>query len=277
MKKKILFTGATGYIGLKLLKRIHKFKNYEIYCSIHKNKNLIKNTKIFKSDLLNIKTLKREITKLKPEILIHFAAFPNPALNEQFKNKSKQMNYTITKNLHDSLDKNCHVIFLSTDKIYNKSQTLCSENNSPRPNGEYAKNKLKSERLIIKKFKKHHIFRLPIVHSNGYKKSNAFIDKAIIKLKKFETVIAAKNIYRSFLDIDDFTRFMTKILTSNNYGLYNLGSKKFSYYSRIKKIAASLKMKTNNHLKGEVNKQIKPTKQVLNSNKVKKKFKVSFK
>ena len=67
--KKILITGANGYIGSCLF---HFLKNrFKIY-GIDKNKSL--NKKVLQCNILNNKKLDLIIKKIKPDLIIHLAA-----------------------------------------------------------------------------------------------------------------------------------------------------------------------------------------------------------
>ena len=71
--KRILITGATGFIGKNLLKILSK-KNYEIkIISRKKVENDEKNISIINNDLSNINNFIQEIINFNPEIIIHLA------------------------------------------------------------------------------------------------------------------------------------------------------------------------------------------------------------
>jgi nucleoside-diphosphate-sugar epimerase len=74
MKKKILITGGSGYIGSVLA--VNLVKNYSIYVLDKSDKNFFVNKKInhIKCNLLNYDKTKKIIEKVKPEIIIHLAA-----------------------------------------------------------------------------------------------------------------------------------------------------------------------------------------------------------
>ena len=61
-----------------------------------------------------------------------------------------------------------------------------------------------------------------------------------------------------------------KSLKSDKYGIYNIGSKRLSYYSRLKNIFSKNKLNYKSFLKPEINTKIFPIIQVLNSQKIKK-------
>tara|TARA_B100000401_G_C52766478_1_gene700941 strand:- start:27 stop:857 length:831 start_codon:yes stop_codon:yes gene_type:complete len=275
--KKIVITGGSGFIGKNLLENISSKKNYKIFCFLNKKKIKLKNIVTTKVSLFNHNLLRKKINEIKPDIFIHLAAYINPHQNQLNQKKSQKINFLATKNLCKYLNRNCHFIFLSTDKVYGNKNKNCKETDKVNPTAEYAKNKFKSEQLITKKFLNYHIFRLPIVHGYGDPNSSSFIDKAIIKKKASKKISVAKNIFRSFLYLDQLILIIIKSLNSNKYGLYNLGSKRFSYYTRLKSIFSKNKLDYKTFLKPDVNKNIFPLIQILNSSKIKKNFNIKIK
>ncbi len=276
MKKKILLTGGSGFIGYEFLKKLILLKNYDIFCIVNKRKINLKNIKCFKVNLLNLVKLKKIINKINPDIVFHFAGYVNPAKNQIYKDKSKKLNFLATKNLCQNIKSDCHIIFSSTDKVYKNIKTTFRENNLVSSKFEYAKNKIKSEKLIIKKFKKHHIFRIPIIHGKGNLKSSSIIDKSILKIKNYQKNYLYKNLYRSFLYQDDFNKCLIKCLKNTQYGVYNVGTKKMSYFNRAKQILKKMNINFKDNLKADFNLSFKNPEIVLNSEKAKKVFKQKF-
>ena len=78
MKKKILISGANGFIGSHFIKK--KNKKYDFYGLINKNKKKIKGVKYIK-----IKNFYKKINK-KIDIIIHLAQSKN---YKKFPNKTK--------------------------------------------------------------------------------------------------------------------------------------------------------------------------------------------
>ena len=74
IRKKLLITGASGYIGSALA--VHLLKKYFIYTLDKKEKNIFVKNKInhIKCDLSNYSKTLAIIEKIKPEIVIHLAA-----------------------------------------------------------------------------------------------------------------------------------------------------------------------------------------------------------
>jgi dTDP-4-dehydrorhamnose reductase len=285
--KKILITGAGGFIGNHLFNFLKKEKNIELFGTINKSKNIDVKLKknifknefasknIFKCDLSNSKEVKKIIYKTRPEIIYHFAAMSDHGYAEKNKKLCKKNNSKITKNIIKCIHKDCKLIFLSSDKVYSGNPKRSLENVNLKPKGYLAKEKLICEKIIKKKIRKHFILRLPIVHKTGEYVKFSTIDSFLHFLKKNKKITVFNNVKRSFLKINELNIFLKKLINSKNYGIYNIGSKKLSYSQRIKILCTELKINWKNKI-NEIQGNVFPLEQNFNTNKVKKKFKHNF-
>ena len=142
--KKVLITGANGYIGKCLyyfLKK--KFK----VIGIDKEKSQEKN--IIQCNILHKNKLDKVIKKEKPEIIVHLAA---QSLVDETINKKKYYdnNDKATKSLLEIIKKNKikKIIFSSTAAIYKQSSKPLKENSKIKSLSTYAKTKLMCEKKI---------------------------------------------------------------------------------------------------------------------------------
>jgi dTDP-4-dehydrorhamnose reductase len=177
--KTILITGAGGFIGNHFYNFLQNKPNIKIFGTTNKNRNKIKknlipkNLKkdIFKCDLSKLEEVKKIINKIKPDIIYHFAAMADHNVAEKNKKFCKKNNSSITKNIISCINKDCRFIFLSSDKLYSANPKKSPEHTNLNPVGFLAKEKLKCEKIIIKKIKNYFILRLPIVHKKGESKT----------------------------------------------------------------------------------------------------------
>ncbi len=277
----ILITGAGGFVGSNLFYFLKK-KKYFVYGTVNKYKKnkskvrkKINNKKIIKCDLSKSNEVKKLIKKIKPKVIYHFAALADHNFSEKNKNLCKKNNSQITNNLIKYIDRDTRFIFLSSDKVYSRNPRTSPENTNLKPLGYLAREKIKCEKMIEKKLDKYFILRLPIVHSNGKDHMNSTIDNFLYKLKNNKQITVFKNVKRSFLKINEFNVFLEKLLFNDMYGIYNVGSKLFSYTRRIKNISKIYKISIRNKLIG-TNGKIHPLIQNFNTKKIKKNFKIIF-
>ena len=272
MKKTILITGATGFIGARLFKGL---KEYEPIGITRKIKS--QNEKYFiKCDMTNSIELKKIIMDTNPDIIYHFAAMTNPQRNEKTPKEARSSNVDITKNLVEIIDtQKTHLIFLSTDKVFDGSKNNPNENSKTNPLWIYSSLKLECEKIIEGNMIKYHIIRLPIVHGNGDKDSSSFIDHALIDLRAGKLLNSFNNVKRCYVKVDELTKFLIKLINDSHYGIYHAGSTLMSYFDRISMLCHDSNITVNSILVS-VEGEAKPLVQNLNTNKLEHTFNFSF-
>lgn len=142
MKKKILITGGTGFLGINLAKKFKK--KYTVILSGRNNKlNYIAKNKtqceVIPLDVSNINSIRDAISYAKPDIIIHAAATKFVDLSEKFPFETIDSNVVGSSNIaRVALDKKIQtVIGISTDK------------SSPPIKNIYGLSKSMMERLFI--------------------------------------------------------------------------------------------------------------------------------
>ncbi len=152
--KKILITGANGYIGSFLKKKLKHKHNIKTLGRNKKNDYII--------DLSNTKKVKYFFSKLKFDFIIHCAAKVPGKKNKVFSKQTYFVNHLFTENIVKNHIKS--IIFISSTKVYNNSARVgypfpIEVNNA----SDYASSKILSENLIINKVHKYLILRVPSV------------------------------------------------------------------------------------------------------------------
>ncbi len=147
--KKIIITGANGYIGKCLF---HFLKNKFKVLGIDKDESFNRN--IIKCNILNSKKLNSILEKEKPHLIIHLAA---QSLVDETINKKKYYdnNVLATKNLLKIMKQNKinKIIFSSTAAVYDQNTKPLTENSKLNAISTYAKTKLICEKNIKKQKK----------------------------------------------------------------------------------------------------------------------------
>tara|TARA_B110000971_G_C20034448_1_gene513334 strand:+ start:1680 stop:2540 length:861 start_codon:yes stop_codon:yes gene_type:complete len=225
---KIFITGATGFIGSALVKKL-KLKKWELLC-IARN---IEQTKLKTNN--NIKFISFDIYSDKenlfrkygvPDILIHLAWSGLPNYQENFHIKKNLPNEK--KFLFNAIDSGVKRIIVSgTCFEYGKQEGCLSEDSKTNPNTKYALAKdLLRKKLIQKQKKKYFILqwvRLFYIFGTNQNPKSLFpsLRQSINKKEKFFNIAKGK-ILRDFLSISEVAKYFVHLcLNPNLNGIIN--------------------------------------------------------
>lgn len=259
---KILLTGADGYIGNTFYQL---YKNKYNILPIDKSKLI--NKDIVSCNLLNKRKINKIFSNFKPDVTIHLAA--QSLVNDRipFK-KYKANNIDATKNLINVMKKNNsnNIIFSSTASIYASSDKLLDETSKIQPLSNYAKSKIKCEKIITKSNLKNIIFRFFNACSavkkyrvgELHKPETHLIPKIVWQVEHNLPVKIYGNKYntkdgtpiRDYIHIGDICNainlFVLEIYKKNKSHLVNVGTAKgFSVMEMISHLAKISKKKIN--------------------------------
>ncbi len=147
-KTSVLVTGATGFIGRHLTKRLLKEGAYVSVVS--KNKTDFKGADVFCADILDKDALNAVVCKVKPKLVFHLAAIIRAKTPEE-ERKMLETNVRGTKNilLLSGKAKVARFINLSTSDVYGTSHTPCIESQSLKPRSVYGTSKMLAEELCM--------------------------------------------------------------------------------------------------------------------------------
>jgi nucleoside-diphosphate-sugar epimerase len=209
---KILIIGKTSFVGSHLYDYLKNF----FYVKISSFKDLVD------KDFNNF------------DYIINCSIHPNYSklkYNKKFDIDLKIINKIKTYN--------SKYIFLNTRKIY-KQKFNIRENFYYDPIDNYSKNKLKTEKRLIK-ILKNRLISLRISNILGKRKflknnraHNLFLDN-YIKYRKNGKTMRFNDCYKDFITIDYFNKVILKIIQKKITGIYNLSLGEKIYLSEIVK------------------------------------------
>lgn len=244
--KTVLVTGADGFIGSHLTRRLVK-EGADVFVFAIGNENIkdiSDRIKSYNIDITRFKDVKKIIDKIQPEKIYHLAACTDVRRLLILVDKMVQINLQGTLNLLNALDGryDCFVN-TGTCEEYGNGLTPFKENQLPRPVSPYSASKASATMFCHMYYKSlgHRIVTLrpPVIYGPN-ERSDMLIPQVILSCLKNQTFKMTKGEQtRDFIYVDDVVEAYIKASTTERAigEVINIGSgKEYKIIDVVKKI-----------------------------------------
>lgn len=226
---KVLITGSTGLLGTDLIE----------VCS-QENEVIALSSKHF--NIIDLHTTRREIMLVKPDVVIHLAAFSDVDKCEMDKNAAFTVNSLGTRNVSIAAEEiGASILYVSTDYIYDGQKSLpYYEYDSANPLNIYGRSKYEGENFVRSICRKYYIVRTSWLfgfHGKNFVRSILELAKSDAKLKVVNDQVGSPTY------TPDLASAINQLINSGCYGTYHITNNGFtSWYDFAKLILSTSKI-----------------------------------
>ena len=239
MKKRVLITGANGLLGRSIISGNEN--RFELLATGKQKSPTTDTDNLYAPlDILDSNQCDKVFSKYKPDYVIHAAAMTNVDKCEEDSYACNLVNVDGTNNILKACEKyGSHLIFISTDFIFDGNHGSYSENSKPNPISIYGTSKWNAEKLIGASTIDSSIVRTSLVM--GYFK-NLLTSNLILwareKLSKGENISIVNDQIRTPTWSMDLAEGCFLLIKNSATGIYNIsGSEKFRISELIIRVA----------------------------------------
>jgi len=241
MKKKLLLTGASGFLGYHLLR---VFANdWQIYGLTHSKGFDFKGATAVNCDITNYIELGNYFDDIEPDAVIHAAAIADGNFCQQNPEMSYSINVDAGKNLAGiCCDFQIPFAFTSTDLVFDGKKGMYTEEDEKNPLSIYGEQKATAEDEILKIYADATVFRLPLMY--GYPEASAgnYTGKFINQIKAGETAILFNDEYRSAGSAKNISEGILQLLGKTSGIIHLAGPERLSRSEFGKKIITAFNL-----------------------------------
>ena len=187
-------------------------------------------------DICSKKDVYEILAEIKPDIIIHCAAYTNVDKAEEEQEKCLSINFEGTKNLAEYCKEHDIVLcYISTDFVFDgENKKPYIETDKANPINYYGYSKYKAEEWIIKNIKKYFILRISWLYGPNGKN---FVQTIINFAKEKKQIDVVDDQIGCPTYTKDFAKNILPVITSDKYGIYHMpGSGICSWFVFAKKI-----------------------------------------
>ncbi len=220
---KVFVTGVGGQLGYNVMNELAKRGHKAIGSDIQPKANINLPYQYIQLDITNTEAVNKVISEIKPEAVIHCAAWTAVDAAEEGANKAKvfAINVDGTKNIAEACKKcSCKMMYISTDYVFN-GQGIAPWHPDCKdyaPLNVYGESKLHGELAVAELLKKYFIVRIAWVFG---KNGNNFIKTMLNVGKKYDTLRVVNDQIGTPTYTFDLARLLVDMIETDKYGYYH--------------------------------------------------------
>ncbi|MEQ9362910.1 MAG: SDR family oxidoreductase, partial [Leptospirales bacterium] len=230
-----MITGAGGFIGQHLREALAKANPDDELIPVGSPRTV--DSRLFKIDLGEKVALENLICERQPTHIVHLAGNKNLGYCERNADEVRPINLESTETICAAMPKDCRLIFLSSDYVFDGERGNYAETDEPAPGTVYGRMKFESERMIQKSCDRYTIIRTGGVYGVG----GRFFDWILDSLKGDGRVEAFVDTRFTPTYIGDLLRVILSVLDADDNALYHVaGPVSVSRYEMACAVARTL-------------------------------------
>ena len=226
---KVFVTGVGGQLGHDVMNELHK-RGYEgVGSDIHPEYSGIADGSAVTAmpyealDITNAEAVREVLCRIKPDVVIHCAAWTavDLAEDEDKQEKVRAINAGGTRNIAEVCKElDCKMIYISTDYVFDGQGTepWQADCKAYKPMNVYGQTKLEGELAVAECLEKYFIVRIAWVFGLNGKN---FIKTMLNVGKKFDTVRVVNDQIGTPTYTLDLSRLLVDMVESEKYGYYH--------------------------------------------------------
>jgi dTDP-4-dehydrorhamnose reductase len=232
--KKILITGASGMLGSALIDHLDN-----------------QDTMGFDSefDITDLNIVSRKLDILKPDIIIHTAAYTDVEACEVNRDKAYKINAIGTQNLVNyCINKDVLFIYISSTGIYGAAKnTAYTEYDKTNPTTIHHKSKYEGELVVQNHLNKYLILRTGWLYGGERTHNKNFVYKRYLEASNNDAIYSDNTQTGNPTYVVNFVKQIEILIENNQYGIFNCVNEavNISRYDYVKKIVELLDVKCN--------------------------------
>lgn len=176
-KKNILITGASGLLGRRLADRLEEMGNVAGAGFSGEAERL------YRVDLRDAEALKALLVEVKPDVVVHSAAYRDPDFCEVHPEEAFRLNVAPVEQFCEVLPESVPLVFISSDYVFDGASAPYSEEDERHPVCEYGRLKVVAEDLVLRR-DRGLVLRIPLLIGAGPTwESSGFISKTLAQIQ----------------------------------------------------------------------------------------------
>lgn len=220
---KIFLTGASGFLGWNFC-NIYK-DDHSIIGAYCKHEISIPGVETIKANLIQPKTIRKLLSRLKPDAIIHTAANSDANDCQHNPTSSYNINVKAAVNLAEiAAEHDIPFVFTSTDLVFDGRNAPYREESRPNPLNLYGQQKAEAEKAVLASYPHATIARMPLMFGEAGPVAKSFLQPMVNAMREGREVRLFTDEFRTPVSGTSAANGLVTALNSGP-GIYHLGGR----------------------------------------------------
>lgn len=224
MYRRVLVTGGNGLLGTKTLGLLLAQGRQPVSASLEPEclNRFLGDFPYFQLDITDARAVSNLVADIRPEAVIHTAAFTAVDACETQRELSWRVNVDGTVNVAAACrEASVRLAHVSTEYVFDGESGPYTEEDIPHPISYYGLSKLESEKAVRERCSDWAIARTTVLFGEAPNVRPSFVAWLVDKLGKGETVRVVDDQIGSPTLADNLAEMLLAVLDSDRQGIYN--------------------------------------------------------
>jgi len=239
---RVLVTGAGGLLGGRLAALLSG-SGFDV-TALWRRSPPPPGVASWRADLAPSGAVAAVLDRVRPDAVVHAAAFAHPDLCETAPAEAERVNADLPRRLAEATRaRGIRLLALSTDLVFDGSSPFCSPETPARPLGVYGRTKLRGEDAVLEADPGAAVVRVALVLGRGHGSRGTASEAVAWALAAGKALRLFADEYRTPIDPESVADAVARLLGATASGRFHLGgSERLSRHELGMRVARALRL-----------------------------------
>ena len=220
---RILVTGASGFIGRYLVRRLGSASGHEVFGAFRSCPPEDDANHWYQVELTDGVRLEKVFDHIRPDVVAHLAALADVGTAEREPERSTAVNVSATLELARLCRAaGSRLLFLSTEYVFDGGRGFYQEKDAPNPTTHYGRTKWEAEQAVAELASQGSIVRTSITYGWPPPGRRNFVTALLERLNRGETYLGSPEVMRTPVYVEHLVDGLTRLVEDYRPGLHHL-------------------------------------------------------
>ena len=223
---RVLVIGASGFIGRYVMRRLGGSPDHDVTGAYGSQPPASDGNAWRQVELTDPASIERLFGETRPEVVVHLAAMADVGAAEREPERATAINVAATSAIARLCEQHgAHLIFVSTEYVFDGQRGFYREDETPRPNTHYGRTKWEAEQEVVWEAASWSIVRTSIVYGWPHQGKRNFAPSLIESLRDGRPYRAHTDVLRTPVYVEHLVDGIARLVEGRHTSILHVAGR----------------------------------------------------